>query len=158
MDRPTLQALKVRRTDIKARWTRLLHLERANTALANPDTLAFLIDETLRVVFAALESDNLPERDTPPCCSCGRNPYLGYFAAGKQALLEVLIEVQREHPRLTSAQRDADLKSVVNALCVVIGDYADSFATLCLHRTSACAEGASVTAATANQPAFAIKS
>lgn len=156
MDRSTLRALTARRGDIKERWTRLLHLERANTALANPDTLAFLIDETLRVVFAMLESDQLPERDTPPCCSCGRSPYLGYFAAGKQALLEVLIEVQRESPLLTPAQREADLKSVVHALCAVIGDYADSFATLCLHRTSACMDGASAPHTSAESLAVAL--
>ncbi len=138
MDQTIVDALRARQSEVKARWTLLLQIERANTALANPDTLAFLIDETLRAVFAAIASEHPPERDTPPCCSCGRSPYLAYFAAGKQSLLETLITVQREQAGLSVGQRGRDLKLVTSALCAVIGDYSDSFATLCRYRTSSC--------------------
>lgn len=76
---------------IKAEWRRLLRQEPALTALGHPDTLAFLMDATLRELAADLETATAVERRPPAAplhraCRCGLNPLLKYFATGELAL------------------------------------------------------------------------
>lgn len=119
--------------EIKANWVQLLRMEPPNTALANPDTLAFLIDETLEAVFALLLSNPEPT-GAPPVCACGRSPYLRFYATGRQCLLEALIAIQHLQTETTPGERTAALRDLDAAVGAVIGDYSDSFGTLCRYR------------------------
>ncbi len=129
----TVKQLRAKRTAIKASWVQLLRIEPPNTALANPDTLAFLIDGTLDAVFALLLSKQEPI-GAPPVCACGRSPYLRFYATGRQCLLEALIDIQHLQTEATPGERTAALRDLDAAVGAVIGDYSDSFGTLCRYR------------------------
>jgi hypothetical protein len=105
MEETLLSALQQRREDIRMRWDALMRLERADTALANPDTLAFLFDQTLDEVLAKLPGKPVAPIRRRPTCQCGGNPMRVYFPALEQALLETLILVQTEMPELAPRAR-----------------------------------------------------
>ena len=116
MDKSLLQALQERRPQIRARWDTLLRIERVETPLANPDTLVFMFDRTLDAVLAAL-----PKRPPEPLCSrprcrCDCNPMRVYYFALEQALMETLIEIQAERPKLDATARVA----AVTELCTTV--------------------------------------
>ncbi len=96
-----------------------MRVEAVATPLANPDTLVFGINESLGEFFTLLRQP-MPEKLEPEVeCVCGRNPLLAYYRAGEQAMLEALILVQAEMPKLNPVERDeafAKLKHVVNAV------------------------------------------
>jgi hypothetical protein len=86
---------------IKQRWEALLRAEPIASPLANPDTLVFLMDETLQQIIAALRtrSVKLGVRHVPTViaplqgkCACGINPLLAYYTTGRYALREVAEE------------------------------------------------------------------
>jgi hypothetical protein len=114
MNRDVIAALRDRADSIRQRWEALLRVEPVLSPLAHPDTLAFLIPASVEQMLAWLNNEpaqfshlnpTLRSRRTP--CLCGDNPYVPYYKAGEQALLESLILVQAELQTLTT--RDADL-------------------------------------------------
>ena len=132
----TTNALDAQRAEIKARWVALLHIEPVNTPLANPDMLVFLIDDTLTAVFNALrEPPRTRKRPKPPGCACGRNPFMAYYAAGRQSLLEALVLAQSKFPGLDPAVRDRDAHVLEHIIRTVIGSEIESFGTVCQHRS-----------------------
>jgi hypothetical protein len=131
----TAHALDSRRSEIKERWAALLRGEPVNTPLANPDTLVYLIDDTLDAVFVAIRDPaNRRKRNRPPVCACGRNPFIAYFIAGKQALFEALVLAQAQLPALNPAERDHDADVLNEVIRTVIGEEIDSFGEVCQHR------------------------
>ncbi len=113
MHESLVEALHERRPAIKSRWSDLLHIERAATPLAHPDTLVHLLDETLDNIFEALrghlvddEPASLSAPAARPFCECGRNPFLHYYMAGERALLEALILTQAETRPCDAPTRD----------------------------------------------------
>jgi hypothetical protein len=135
----TLKRLRARRDDIQRRWEILLRVEPVSGPLANPDALMHLIPETMAQTFASVEapSDDAPSiaaarAESLPGCHCGNNPYLAYFLAAEQALVEALIHVQAELPAADRTERD------ISQLIVSIRRQArteiDAFCGLCLHR------------------------
>jgi hypothetical protein len=91
--------LQAQRTRLKAEWCRRLRIEPVSTPLANPDTLVYLMDETLvqleSLVSARFASRWLSLRKTHleplrSLCPCGLNPLLAYFSSGVEALEVVL--------------------------------------------------------------------
>ena len=125
-------ALAARRGHIRARWEDLLRLERATSPLANPDALVHLIGQTLDEFYAAVSAggpgEETAQNHAPAhghghahahahgagegaeaLCPCGRNPFLVYFTAGRQALREGLVMSEASMPVLDKAERDGAL-------------------------------------------------
>lgn len=138
VDAALLSALRARSPDIRRRWEVLLRRERVTSPLANPDALVYLIPITLEQVAQALERSRARPllsavREIPRApCSCGCNPYLGYFRAGEQALLEALAEVQDGTARLAGREAVvAEFNTVVRRLA---NDEIKCFCSICTHR------------------------
>lgn len=104
-----IRTLQAGRKQICARWEAFLRIERVNSPLANPDTLVYLFDQTLDEVFERL-GDSLPRRSFARLNQVSdKNPFVAYYRAGEQALLEALIHTQAKSSTLDSSSRDTDL-------------------------------------------------
>ena len=95
VDKSAMQQLEALRPAIKQRWEALLRLEPALTPLASPDTLVFLMDETLQQLNSALHAQSFPAwmkkntihvAPTQSRCRCSINPLLTYYTTGELAL------------------------------------------------------------------------
>lgn len=95
VDKSAMQQLEALRPAIKQRWEALLRLEPALTPLASPDTLVFLMDETLRQLNSALQARSFAAwlkmnaihvAPTQSRCRCSINPLLTYYTTGELAL------------------------------------------------------------------------
>jgi len=91
--------LHAQRTLLKTEWRRRLRIEPASTPLANPDTLVYLMDETLMQLETLVRDRpasrwlRLRKTHLEPLrslCPCGLNPLLAYFITGIEALDVVL--------------------------------------------------------------------
>jgi hypothetical protein len=133
MNDQTLVVLQARRDEIGAELIRLLRLERGNTALSRSETLAYLVGGTLDAVFSRLRRGRSRSSYGQPQCQCGRNPYVRYYVAARQALLGALIDIQYSRPDLAAFQRSDDIAQLDEAVCAVIGEYSEGFASLCQH-------------------------
>jgi hypothetical protein len=144
MQSELLGALCARQSDIRARWTELLHVEPVNTPLAHPEALTHLIDWTLAEIFRALTTGGPRERFTHPhvstpnrsLCVCGKNPLLTYFEAAAQALREALVLVQVTRPFLDPIERDASLEELNLVLARVARHEIEAFCGICQHRSN----------------------
>ena len=104
-----IRTLQAGRKQICARWEAFLRIERVNSPLANPDTLVYLFDQTLDEVFERL-GDSLPRRSFARLNQVSdKNPFVAYYKAGEQALLEALIHTQAKSSTLDPSSRDTDL-------------------------------------------------
>ena len=133
MEESLVQLLRTKCAGIRSRWSDLLHVERALSPLAHPDTLAFLLDETLENIFTGLSSAVGQKNPAPawPRCACGLNPYLRFYVAGELALLEALVIIQAEiHMRDANARDRAvlELYAVVRRFAC---DDVELFCSLC---------------------------
>lgn len=134
----TLQALRARADSIQENWQRLLRGEKAQTALADPDTLVHYIPDAMDRVFEQLEEyrrGNKPAVVVPrPPCSCGRNPFLAFYVAGEQVMMEALVLVQAAAGATRNAARDAAvLQAAFRRLAV--GEI-EGFCGVCTHHFS----------------------
>ncbi|MDO8543255.1 MAG: hypothetical protein Q7S40_22695 [Opitutaceae bacterium] len=136
MQKEVEQAMRLRRGQIRSRWLELLFVEPVNTPLANPRALIFMLDETLDAIFAALRCGSAEQPASAPDCPCGRNPYLSYFRAGRQALFEALVLLQAEAPTLDPVARDAAVTALDLALRQIATDAIEGFGSLCRHRAT----------------------
>ena len=139
-----VQALLSRRTQICARWTALLHIDRANTALAHPDTLIHLLDWTFDSIIQALELTlnrktlaAAQASGARPDCPCGRNPYLYFFIAGEQAWLEALVFTQVAMPKLEAVARDQAVAELLNIVRTLARTEVEAFCSVCQYREAA---------------------
>ncbi len=80
---------------MKERWETLLRLEPTLTPLANPDTLVFMMDETLAQLSSAIKARSFKRwlKNNPALvapmqsrCHCSINPLLTYYTTGELAL------------------------------------------------------------------------
>jgi hypothetical protein len=150
-----LEKLRERRHAIAQAWAALLHVERYNSALANPDTLQYLVPDTLERIFATLARSfrvpvSLASAKLPlPPCNCGHNPYRAFFIAGEQAITEAMILVQAELP--AALRRESDLAAVLFTIRRHAAADIDVFCGICTHRGHArnCRFGNSSAAASA---------
>jgi hypothetical protein len=123
MESSLIQALRESRSYIRTRWEILLRQEQIHTALASPDLLVRLFDETLDVVFGRLDSSNgslaaplMPStEEIRRRCPCGRNPLLAYYSTGEQVLLETLAKLQMVMRRSPALASD-DLRAAIRLL------------------------------------------
>lgn len=135
-----------RRPEIRRAWEVLLRAERASTAMANPDTLVYMMDLTLDEVFAALRAAETAPVAGPEDyeCPCGLNPMLVYFAAMRQVLTEALILAQAALPEQKPRQRESDLARLKRVVDEAVAREIVAFCSLCQRRSSGC--GAAVNA------------
>lgn len=141
MQEELVHALATRRPQICARWSALLHIERANSALAHPDTLVHLMDWCFSGVLESLSAQNQGKPTHPtrastqrPECPCGRNPYLYFFVAGEQAFLEALVLTQAELPRLDPVARDRAVADLFSSIRTLARSEVESFCSVCQYQ------------------------
>lgn len=131
------RSLQACRAEIRHTWEGLLRIERVNTPLANPDTLVHMLDSSLDEIFQAMSlwsARRHPSHHEPPPCPCGRNPFLAYFAAGRQAMREALIIAQFESPELSAADRDESLACLDQVFDRIARREIGLFCTICQSR------------------------
>lgn len=101
MNPTVFTALRARCETIEHRWLELLEAQNARLPRARPLGLGFWIPKAVQRVFGYLEHaepidgvGSLREHG----CGCGTNPYLAFYSAGEQALLESLERVLASCP------------------------------------------------------------
>lgn len=138
-----LRKLSARNAAICERWEALLRIEPVRTPLANPDALVHLIRTTVsEILRAAAKLPASPVRSLKsvqsvrlPTCECGNNPYLAYFIAGEQAMVETLVLLQAELP--PSDRLEADVADVIHVVRETARGEIEAFCGLCTHRCAA---------------------
>lgn len=99
MDQSVIARLESLRPAIKREWGALLRAEPTLSPLGHPDTLTYLMDETISQVIKSVHHHSLkswiqrsPVLLTPlqRHCHCGLNPLLNYYATGELALRSAL--------------------------------------------------------------------
>lgn len=130
--------LRGRSDDIRRRWEALLHVEPVSGPLANPDALKHLIPQTLEQVFTMLAKPArtpvsiMAAKAQVPKCECGHNPYLTYFIAAEQALVEAVILLESELP--AAERRQSDVAEMMFAVRRLGRLEIDTFCGVCSHR------------------------
>lgn len=96
MDELTLRALEARRIAWKFEWESLLRREPVVSALGNPDTLVFKMDETISALIAQLRKDAASPAARKALliplerhCACRMNPLSKFYSTGELALRRV---------------------------------------------------------------------
>ncbi len=130
--------LRARRAQILSSWAALLTVEPVTSALANPQVLRHHFDDTLDRVFSLLHAQVLVDAPAKFRCPCGQNPFLAYFRAGEQALVESLVMVHAEAGETTPASRWQDVVDLQNALRSVGLQEISAFGGVCVHRDQRC--------------------
>ncbi len=140
MKRPFLQQFVRLRPIIKACWEVLLRDEPTASALGNPDTLVFMMDQTLDAFFAALHS-RTPRRwlarhplltgSLPETCPCGRNPLVPYYQTGEQAVLAIAAQALDKTANLPAAGQERILEEVQIAFHFLAQHELQVFCDLC---------------------------
>ena len=134
MDKRTAARVRANIPAIKREWEALLRNEPALTALALPDALVFMMDDTLATLVGALQEKSLGTwvRSTmPPMaprmwqCRCGLNPLVTYFATGELALRAAL-----------ARPLGPKLDGVLRALHVLAQREIETLCEVCLKRGS----------------------
>lgn len=142
-----IQRLEGLRPSWKREWEALLRSEPTLSPLGNPDTLVFLMDETITAVLKSLRARALkPAANSSRAlllplqrhCACGLNPLLNYYATGELALHAVAGPMLVEHLDEALTGYHLLAKKEIDTLCAV-----------CQHRTGSGCTAASSTGATA---------
>jgi hypothetical protein len=141
MQEELVHALAARRPQICARWAALLHIERANSALAHPDALVHLMDWCFTGVLQSLGAQSSGKHHPStrasiqrPACPCGRNPYLYFFVAGEQAFLEALVLSQAELPKLDPIARDQAVAELFSSIRTLGRNEVEAFCSVCQYQ------------------------
>jgi hypothetical protein len=145
MQETLVHALHAQRGQIRLHWEALLRVERTTTPLAHPDSLVHLLDWAIDEVFSTLRARAQAGelRAFPPIaahreeCSCGRNPFLVFFIAGEQAMIEGLVLAQSEIPGLDAVSRDSAVSELYSVLRQLRHQEIESFCALCQYRNTA---------------------
>lgn len=102
------------------------------SALARPETLMFGVDGVLDEVFARLRRPP-PKRPVRRWADnfCSRNPLRAFYAAGEQALLEMMVVAQTLQGQTVPRQRTAALEEVRQAIRSISRRDLEGLASLC---------------------------
>jgi len=101
VDQSVITQLESLRPAIKREWGALLRAEPTLSPLGHPDTLTYLMDETISQVIKCIHHQSLKSwiQRSPVLlaplqrhCHCGLNPLLNYYATGELALRAALRE------------------------------------------------------------------
>ncbi len=135
-------ALRARTPAIRDRWEALLRIERIESPLANPDALSYLMPSTIEQVLNALAKPSAShltldaaQAMRKPDCRCQHNPYVSYFRACEQAMIEALVFAQAERGDLEN--RDRELAALIAVLRRCATEEVDTFCAVCSHRCTA---------------------
>ncbi len=99
MDQSVIDRIEVLRPAIKREWGALLRAEPTLSPLGHPDTLTYLMDETISQVIKNVRTHTLKSwiQRSPVLlaplqrhCHCQQNPLLNYYATGELALRAAL--------------------------------------------------------------------
>lgn len=136
-----IQRLEGLRPSWKREWEVLLRAEPTLSPLGNPDTLVYLMDETISEVLRILRVRSLKNAVTNSRalllplqrhCACGLNPLLNYYATGELALHAVAAGPLAEH-----------LDEALTSYHVLARREIDTLCAVCQHRsTPPCAASA----------------
>lgn len=131
------------RPAVKTEWEALLRSEPAPSPLGNPDTLLYLMDETITQVFKTLTEnplDSVLKKSSALLvplqrhCTCGLNPLLNYYATGELALHLVAAK------RLPQPMLDA----VLTSFHLLAQQEIDTLCSVCLNRSSSACQSPAV--------------
>ena len=92
MEESDIRRLEAQRAALKREWEILLRTEPTLSPLGNPDTLVYMMDETIDRLLAELRlhvptPDQRSQRSPlQRRCLCGLNPLLNYYATGELAI------------------------------------------------------------------------
>lgn len=133
MNAAVLDHLQQNRDVIRIRWDLLLRLEPVVSPLANPDTMAHLIPDSIGLLMEELRARMQPNHRRPSpkrlACNCGHNPYRAYFKAGEQALAEAVV-IAHVETRVDS-DRQADITEVLTAIRALAATEINTFCSIC---------------------------
>lgn len=124
--------MRARRASIHSSWVALLGIEPVATPLAEPQVLVHQFDFTLNRIFEALK-----QPAEGPCpgafhCPCGLSPFLAYYRAAEQALLEALVLVHAQQmPESNVAERAQDVADLKTAVRSIGGEEIALFGSVC---------------------------
>jgi hypothetical protein len=124
--------MRARSARIHLSWAALLGIEPVATPLAEPQVLVHQFEFTLNRIFDALKRP-LAE----PCpeafhCPCGLSPFLAYYRAAEQALLEALVLVHAQQmPESNVAERAQDVADLKTAVRSIGGEEIALFGSVC---------------------------
>jgi hypothetical protein len=124
-----------RRARIHSSWAALLGIEPVATPLAEPQVLVHQFDFTLNRIFDALKYPTVAPCPAAFHCSCGLSPFLAYFRAAEQALLETLVLVHAQQmPESDVAERAQDVADMKTVVRSIGGEEIALFGSICQHR------------------------
>lgn len=127
--------LCARRDQILKTWAALLMAEPVTTPMAEPHLLAHLFDRTLDRIFKRLKRPPDELQPKPFHCACGRSPYLAFFRAVEQALLETLVLVHVENvSSLSTTKRARDLAELRAVVRLIGNEEIGLFGSVCQKR------------------------
>ncbi|MDQ5979442.1 MAG: hypothetical protein QG602_2416 [Verrucomicrobiota bacterium] len=94
-----------------------------------------LFDHTLDRIFATLKRPPSERRPPPFLCPCGLSPFLAYFRAAEQSLLEALVLVHLRRTPVTSAdERAQDVTELQSVIRLIGREEITLFGSICQHR------------------------
>ncbi len=138
VDEGIIQRLEGLRSSWKREWEALLRSEPTLSPLGNPDTLVYLMDETIAGVLKSLRTRSLRPvainsrallMPLQRHCACGLNPLLNYYATGELALHMVAAPVLA-----------GDLDEALTSYHLLAQKEIDTLCAVCQHRaTTSCA-------------------
>ena len=143
MDASETVQLEGLRPAIKKEWEALLRAEPAPSPLGNPDTLLYLMDETITQVLRSLSEhplDVMLKKSSALLvplqrhCGCGLNPLLNYYATGELALHFVAAK------RVPQPMLDA----VLTSFHLLAQQEIDTLCSVCLNRSSGACQSPAV--------------
>jgi len=133
MNAAVLEHLERNREVIRIRWDLLLRLEPVVSPLANPDTMAHLIPNSIGLLIHELRARLAPNHRRPSprslACDCGHNPYRAYFKAGEQALAEAVVLAHVE--TRVDSDRQKDVTEVLSAIRALATNEINTFCSIC---------------------------
>jgi hypothetical protein len=138
-----LQDVMKQRAEIARHWRHVLRETPVHTALANPDTLAFMIEPTLTGLFQRALQNPGPswKPQAPPAVKlvdavsrCALNPMIGYYLAGEAAITRVARRMN-PHGDLTESDILAAESELLALLREIGRSEVTSFCEICLIET-----------------------
>ncbi len=124
-----------------------MRLEAVRTPLGNAEAMIHLIPSSIAAVLGLLEHPREPGLNLAnaralrlPDCACGLNPYVPYFVAGEQAIVEEMVLLEYELP---ATERDEyDVAEVVHAIGALARAEIETFCGVCIRRAWNCSPSA----------------
>jgi hypothetical protein len=97
-------------------------------------TLEQLLNELRQARFRRPSEKQSPQPSERQLCVCGKNPFLAYFAAAEQAIIEVLFLAEEELSTLSSLERSESLDDLKRAVHAVARRDIEAFCAVCQSR------------------------